>query len=83
MKKEQDLVQTQLTQELAKLSKSISMQNSLKYNFVRGLFFGLGTFLGTTIFVALIVYILSKLTTISVLEPFINQIVDIVQNPSR
>jgi uncharacterized BrkB/YihY/UPF0761 family membrane protein len=44
-------------------------------NFVRGLFFGLGTFLGGTVVVALLVWILSRFID----WPFIEKIVEALQ----
>lgn len=52
-------------------------------NFFRGIFFGLGSVLGGTIVIALIVWILSLLADIpGGLGDFIQYIVDVVQNKS-
>lgn len=51
-------------------------------NFIRGIFFGLGSVLGGTVVVALIIWILS--TTVDVFPPlarFIDGIIDAVQRP--
>ena len=53
-------------------------------NFFRGIFFGLGSVLGGTIVIALIVWILSLLADIpGGLGEFIQYIVDVVQQGSR
>ncbi len=53
-----------------------------KMNFVRGIFFGLGSVLGGTVLIALIVWILS--VTVDIFPPladFINGIIDAMQRP--
>lgn len=49
-------------------------------NFVRGLFFGLGSVLGGTILIALLVWLLAQLgTVVPFLSDFIQQILDTLQ----
>jgi hypothetical protein len=48
-------------------------------NFVRGIFFGLGTFLSGTIVIALIVWLLSQFVTIPLIGDFVKQILDAIQ----
>lgn len=51
-------------------------------NFIRGIFFGLGSVLGGTVVIALIIWILSA--TVNVFPPladFINGIIDAMQRP--
>jgi hypothetical protein len=51
-------------------------------NFIRGIFFGLGSILGGTVVIALIVWLLS--VTVNVFPPladFINGIIDAMQRP--
>lgn len=50
-----------------------------KMNFVRGLFFGLGTFLGGTIVVALLVWVLSWFVNIPWIGPTLQQAQDQIQ----
>ncbi len=45
-------------------------------NFLRGVFFGFGTFLGGTVLVALMLWVLSYFDTV----PFVGNFVDSVQN---
>lgn len=53
-------------------------------NFVRGMFFGVGSILGGTIVVALLVWLLSWLTDIpGGFGDFIQYVVDVVQGSSR
>lgn len=71
---------------LKKISEElISIRKFLEYNketytgrFMLGVVSGFGAVIGATIVVALLVYILSKLATIELLRPFIEQIIDIV-----
>ncbi len=51
-----------------------------KMNFVRGLFFGLGTFLGGTIVVAFLVWILSFFVNIPGIGPTLQEAHDQIQN---
>lgn len=51
-------------------------------NFIRGIFFGLGSVLGGTVVIALIIWILS--VTVNIFPPladFINGIIDAMQRP--
>lgn len=49
-------------------------------NFIRGIFFGFGTFLGGTIVVALVVWILSFFVQIPVIGPSLQEAQDKFQN---
>lgn len=51
-----------------------------RINFVRGIFFGLGTFLGGTVMVALLFYILGFFEDLGFLEGFIETIRNTVDN---
>jgi len=51
-----------------------------KMNFVRGLFFGLGTFLGGTIVVGLLVWALSFFVNIPWIGPTLQEAQDQIQN---
>lgn len=44
---------TELIEVLGKLKSEIKRQNSLRYAFVRGMIYGLGTVIGATVLVAL------------------------------
>ncbi len=51
-------------------------------NFVRGIFFGFGSVLGGTIFIALLVWFLTELgAVVPFLSEFIQQILDALNNP--
>lgn len=62
---------TKLNKVLHKLEGQLEKQNSLLFNFTRGLIYGLGFILGTTILVSLLITVLSKFVDI---VPFINSI---------
>ena len=47
----------------------------IRMNFIRGIFFGLGTFLGGTIIVAVVVYVLSQVHFL----PYTQEIIDTLQ----
>lgn len=47
----------------------------IRMNFIRGIFFGLGTFLGGTIVVAVVVYVLSQVHFL----PYTQEIIDALQ----
>lgn len=53
-------------------------------NFIRGLFFGLGSVLGGTILIALLVWLLSQLgAVVPFLSDFIQQILDALGNRAK
>jgi hypothetical protein len=45
-------------------------------NFVRGVFFGLGTFLSGTVVIAGVVWVLTQFVTVPVIGDFVQQILD-------
>lgn len=57
----------------------ISYKQSLKYTFVRGVVYGFGLFLGGTIVVAIVLWLLSLFDQV----PFINHIINTLQNSPR
>jgi branched-subunit amino acid ABC-type transport system permease component len=52
-------------------------------NFVRGLLFGIGSFLGATIGAALIIWVLSLFSEVPLIGRFVNDIQDTVNSQSR
>lgn len=55
-------------------------RNIYVMNFIRGIFFGFGTFLGGTIVVALVVWILTFFVQIPVIGPSLQEAQDKIQN---
>ncbi|WP_238321673.1 DUF5665 domain-containing protein [Halocynthiibacter namhaensis] len=79
--------------ELAKLRKEVTRLNShrfvrihnsvfllLLFQLLRGMAFGLGTLLGATLLVSMIVYSLSSIDFIPVIGEWASEIVDIITN---
>lgn len=65
-------------EEIRELFEDVYVQNRwkiIRMNFLRGIFFGLGTFLGGTIVVALVIYILGQLHFV----PFAQEIINALQ----
>lgn len=73
----------ELSKQLSILIKEIKITNSLKHKFLLSLVTGLGTVIGATVLVALLIFILSKLATIEVIKPFVENVVEIVQTAKR
>lgn len=72
-----------LIHELQLLRRELRIANAFRYKFLGGLLTGLGTVLGATLLVAIVIFILSQLATIEIIKPFIENITDIVQNTRR
>ena len=69
-----------LQHQIHLLTVEIETTNSFLRKFLLALVTGLGTVIGATLLIALLVYILSQLATFEVLKPFVQSIVDIVQH---
>lgn len=55
-----------------------------KMNFIRGIFFGLGSVLGGTVVITILVWILSLTGhLVPGIADFVNQIIGVVQDPSQ
>ncbi|MCF6444450.1 DUF5665 domain-containing protein [Nereida sp. MMG025] len=76
-----------LSAELEKLNQHrfVTVHNSilrlLAFQFARGLFFGLGSVLGATVVVSVLVYLLSQIDFIPVLGDLAQQLIDQIQQP--
>lgn len=76
-----------LNAELEKLNahRFIKVHNSvprlLAFQFARGLFFGLGSVLGATVVVSILVYLLSTIDFIPVLGDWAQQLIEQIQTP--
>jgi len=73
----------QLSVEMTKWHKDMLEANSFKNKFIGGLLTGLGTVLGATLLVALVLYVLAQLASIEMIRPFVEEIAGIVQNSKR
>jgi threonine/homoserine/homoserine lactone efflux protein len=51
----------------------------LWFGFLRGIVYGLGIFIGGTIVVALVIWVLSQFNQVPVIGPFVEKIVEIVK----
>ena len=72
-----------LTKEMKELTKELKISNSLSNRFLMAIITGFGTVIGATLLIALMLFILSKLATFETLKPFVEQIVQIVENSKR
>ena len=72
-----------LAKEITLLRQEIQKSNSFLQKFFAGLLTGLGTVLGATVLLALLIYLLSQLATFEWLKPFVEQIVEIVKNSTK
>ncbi|MBU2981310.1 hypothetical protein KO498_05735 [Lentibacter algarum] len=75
-----------LTQEVERLNthRFVTLHNSLwrllGFNFMRGLFFGLGSVLGATLLVSMLVYWVGQIEFIPVIGEWAGQIVDQIES---
>jgi len=83
MKKEITNLEEQTLKELRKLHEELRRGNSLKNKLLQGIFVGFGTFLGATVVVGLLIFILTKLASVQILGPVIQDIVDMVHHTQQ
>lgn len=78
-----------LQAEVSRLNKHrfIRMHNSIPkllwFNFTRGLAFGLGSVLGATVLVYLLVYLLRNIDFIPIIGDWANQVLEIISSQPR
>lgn len=78
-----------LNKELEKLNKHrfVRLHNSLIkmvfFNFLRGLAFGLGSVLGASLLVSLVVWWLSQVEFVPILGDFARQLIEWIETPAR
>ena len=65
---------------LKKLTAIEKNRLSLKHAFLKGIFYGLGFFVGSALLVATAIYILSLFNTAPIIGDYINKILLIIQN---
>jgi len=70
----------ELKKTLLDMAKSQKKAASLWWNFLRGVFYGLGFFIGSAILAAAIIYILSKLEGWDIFGGSIEQIINTANN---
>lgn len=68
-----------LLAEMKRLRKELAKGNSSHRRFWMGVAGGFGTVIGATVVVAVVLFILTKLASIEVIKPFVEQIVHIVE----
>ena len=89
MQPEQDAKIDKLTAELETLNKHrfVRIHNSLwrlvLFQFIRGLAFGLGSVLGASILVSLLVWWLAQFEFIPIIGDFTRQLIDWIEEPMR
>lgn len=59
-------------------SSYASKKRFLTYSFLKGILYGLGIFIGGTIVVALLIWILTQFNSVPILSPFIEKILNII-----
>jgi len=57
--------------ELARIHKELTRHNSLRFKFLSGIIFGFGSVIGGTVIVSIALFILTQLTDICVIRPWI------------
>lgn len=62
---------------LISIAKNEKKLASLKWNFFRGVIYGLGFFIGSALLAAVLIYILSKIQGWAYIGDFVKQIIDI------
>lgn len=63
--------------EMKKLTKAVSRSNNLWWAFFRGIFYGLGFFIGSAVLAAALIYVLSRLQDWAYIGDLIEKILNI------
>jgi hypothetical protein len=72
-----------LIREIRELTKEVRLSNSFWRKFLLALLTGLGTVIGATVLVAVLIFFLSQLASFDFLRPFVQDIVQIVQTTKK
>lgn len=72
--------ENQLNDSIEKLTKATEKSASVRWAFLRGIFYGLGFFIGSAILAAGVIYILSKIEGWNIFGGSIEQIINTVNN---
>ena len=70
-------MEAELNSDIKKLTKVVNKSNSLWLAFFRGIFYGLGFFIGSAILAAVLIYILSRLQGWAYIGDVIQKILNI------
>jgi hypothetical protein len=71
--------QIELLASIDQRLKKLNSSNGLHMDFLKGLIYGLGFIIGTTILFAVILFILRQFFTVPVIGEYVRQIVEFVQ----
>lgn len=71
---------TDLTTEITRLRTAEEKNNSLKWNFLRGVVTGLGFFIGSVIIVGIVISLLSLFDSLPIIGDLVSGIVEEAQN---
>jgi len=69
---------TELRDAIRKLEAAQSKSLSLSWNFYRGIVYGLGFFIGGTLLIGFIIYILSFFDTAPIIGEFVSKILGVI-----
>ncbi|MCC6643527.1 hypothetical protein IT411_02155 [Candidatus Peregrinibacteria bacterium] len=72
-----------LSRQLAILTKELRTSNSFKQKVIGALITGFGTVIGATVLVALLIFLLTQLASIEMIRPMVQSIVEIVQTSPK
>ena len=72
-----------LNRSITKLEKAVRRQNNLGWTFLRGVFYGIGWFIGGALLAAVLIYILAQMPESSALGKFTHNILDLVDKTKR
>ncbi|MBD3360199.1 hypothetical protein GF366_00185 [Candidatus Peregrinibacteria bacterium] len=94
-KKTKKSVELQLTNEVKELTKEVKKLKKLEFmrvlkspfkfmwfSFLKGLMVGLGTVIGASVLVALLIYILSKISFVPIVGDFVKDIIQQIETNS-
>jgi polyferredoxin len=69
---------TELKESIVKLEKAQNKANSLSWNFYKGVIYGLGFFIGGTLLIGVIIYVLSFFDTAPIVGDYVSKILQFV-----
>lgn len=75
--------QQALLDEIIFMRKALLNQASLKTKFLQGMAGGLGTVVGATVLVALVLFILNQFASIEILEPIVHRVIEIIDKTGK
>lgn len=72
---------TDLQQAIEKLEITQAKSVNLAWNFYRGIFYGVGFFIGGTLLVAIIIYVLTLFDTAPLVGDYVSKILNVIDTP--